>query len=132
MKQQIDLNSDIGDGFGTLLTADGVDDEIMPLISSANIANGLHVGDANTMQPIVGLAAKHNVSVDAKPSFRGIAAFLRRHINANNHELVNDFVHQGRSGCVEDLPCGEKRARRHPSGKLGHRAWFPPAVEVHG
>ncbi len=55
-----DLNSDMGEGFGPWLIGGGVDDEIMPLISSANIATGFHAGDPNTMQRMAGLAAKHN------------------------------------------------------------------------
>lgn len=94
MKQQIDLNSDMGEGFGPWLIGDGVDDDIMPLISSANIATGFHAGDPNTMHRMVGLAAKHKVGVGAHPGFRDLVGFGRRHINASDRELVNDFVYQ--------------------------------------
>ncbi len=94
MKQQIDLNSDMGEGFGPWLIGDGVDDEIMPLISSANIATGFHAGDPNTMQRMVALAVKHNVGIGAHPGFRDMVGFGRRHINATDDELVNDFVYQ--------------------------------------
>ncbi len=94
MKRQIDLNSDMGEGFGPWLIGDGVDDEIMPLISSANIATGFHAGDPSTMQRMVGLAVKHNVGVGAHPGFRDLVGFGRRHINATDDELVNDFVYQ--------------------------------------
>ena len=69
MKQHIDLNSDMGEGFGPWLIGDGVDDEIMPLISSANIATGFHADDPNTMHRMVGLAAQHNVGVAHTPAF---------------------------------------------------------------
>ncbi len=84
MKQQIDLNSDLGEDFGPWLIGDGVDDEIMPLISSANIATGFHAGDPNTMHRLVGLAAKHNVGVGAHPGFRELVGFGRRHIKATD------------------------------------------------
>ncbi|MDB5789703.1 MAG: lamB/YcsF family protein [Caballeronia mineralivorans] len=48
-KSCIDLNSDMGEGFGPWTIGDGVDAEIMPLISSANIATGFHAGDPNIM-----------------------------------------------------------------------------------
>ncbi len=94
MKQKIDLNSDMGEGFGPWLIGDGVDDDIMPLISSANIATGFHAGDPNTMSRMVSLAAKHGVGVGAHPGFRDLVGFGRRHINATDQELVNDFVYQ--------------------------------------
>jgi UPF0271 protein len=94
MKQKIDLNSDMGEGFGPWLIGDGVDDDIMPLISSANIATGFHAGDPNTMSRMVGLAAKHKVGIGAHPGFRDLVGFGRRHINATDPELVNDFVYQ--------------------------------------
>ena len=70
MKQQLDLNSDMGEGFGRWLIGDGGDDEIMPLISLANIAIGFHAGDPTAMQRMVGLAAKHKVGVGAHPGVR--------------------------------------------------------------
>ena len=47
MKTRVDLNSDMGEGFGPWRIGDGVDEQIMPLISSANIATGFHAGDPN-------------------------------------------------------------------------------------
>src|SRR5260370_31110675 len=44
-KTLIDLNSDMGESFGPWAIGDGVDQELMPLISSANIATGFHAGD---------------------------------------------------------------------------------------
>ena len=60
MKQHLDLLSDMGEGVRPSLIDDGVADEIMPLISSANIGTGSHVGDPNTMQRMVWLTSKHN------------------------------------------------------------------------
>ncbi len=91
MKRQIDLNSDMDEGFGPWLIRDGVDDEIMPLISSANIATGFHAGDPNTMHRMVGMAARHNVGGGAHLGFRDLVGFGRRHINATDDELVKLF-----------------------------------------
>jgi UPF0271 protein len=94
MKKSVDLNSDIGEGFGTWRIGDGVDAEIMPLITSANIATGFHAGDPNIMNDMVQLAVKHGVSIGAHPSFHDLVGFGRRHIKAQVNELVNDLIYQ--------------------------------------
>jgi UPF0271 protein len=94
MKKQIDLNSDMGEGFGPWTIGDGVDADIMPLISSANIATGFHAGDPNIMRRMVQLASQHGVGIGAHPGFRDLVGFGRRHIHAPADELVNDMVYQ--------------------------------------
>lgn len=94
MKSKIDLNSDMGEGFGPWRIGDGVDDEIISLISSANIATGFHAGDPSTMQRTVGLAAHSKVGIGAHPGFNDLVGFGRRHIHARADELVNEFIYQ--------------------------------------
>ena len=77
-KRSIDLNSDMGEGFGPWTIGDGVDDAIMPLISSANIATGFHAGDPNIMNRTVLLAREHGVCIGAHPGFRDLVGFGRR------------------------------------------------------
>ena len=66
----IDLNCDLGEG------ADH-DAELMPLITSANIACGAHAGDEGTMRATVALAREHGVAVGAHPGFADRANFGR-------------------------------------------------------
>ncbi len=94
MKQLIDLNSDMGEGFGPWTIGDGVDTQLMPLISSANVATGFHAGDPNTMRRTVELARQNRVGIGAHPGFRDLVGFGRRHITAPADELVNDIVYQ--------------------------------------
>ncbi len=94
MKKCIDLNSDLGEGFGPWTIGDGVDEQLMPLISSANVATGFHAGDPSIMRRTVDSAKTHGVGVGAHPGFRDIVGFGRRHINASAAELVNDMVYQ--------------------------------------
>lgn len=94
MKESIDLNSDIGEGFGPWRIGDGVDAEIMPLITSANIATGFHAGDPNIMHAMVQLAVKHGVGIGAHPGFHDLVGFGRRHIKAQTDELINDLIYQ--------------------------------------
>lgn len=93
-KTWIDLNSDMGEGFGTWSIAEGVDEAIMPLISSANIATGFHAGDPNIMGRTVALARRHDVGVGAHPGYADLAGFGRRRVEATGSELVNDVVYQ--------------------------------------
>lgn len=58
----IDLNCDMGEGYST-------DEQLMPCISSANIACGYHAGDTDTMRRTVDLCLEHNVAVGAHPSY---------------------------------------------------------------
>ena len=62
MPARIDLNCDLGEGAGH-------DAELMPLITSANIACGAHAGDGRTMQETMALAQRHGVAVGAHPGF---------------------------------------------------------------
>lgn len=94
MKPCVDLNSDMGENFGPWVIGDGVDEAIMPLISSANIATGFHAGDPSLMQKMVVLAKAHGVGIGAHPGFRDMVGFGRRHIHAPAAELVNDMVYQ--------------------------------------
>ncbi|HET6266295.1 MAG TPA: LamB/YcsF family protein, partial [Acidobacteriota bacterium] len=66
-KISIDLNSDVGEGFGPYEM--GQDAGIFPHISSANIACGFHAGDPSTIRKTLDLAARHQVAVGAHPGF---------------------------------------------------------------
>lgn len=93
-KQSVDLNSDMGEGFGPWRFGDGVDEAIMPMLSSANIATGFHAGDPNIMARTVQLAKDAGVKIGAHPGFRDLVGFGRRHINETPEALVNDLLYQ--------------------------------------
>lgn len=104
-KTIIDVNCDMGEGFGHWTLGDTADAAIMPLISSANIATGFHAGDPNLMDRTVRLAREYGVGVGAHPGFRDLIGFGRRFIGAGAEELVNDVVYQ--IGALREF------ARRH-------------------
>jgi UPF0271 protein len=81
---RIDLNCDLGEGAGH-------DVELMPLITSANIACGVHAGDEATMRATVELARRHRVAVGAHPGFADRANFGRRELAVTPTE-VHDLV----------------------------------------
>ena len=71
----VDLNCDLGEGFGRYSL--GCDEEVIPLVSSVNVACGMHAGDPLTMAATVRRAADAGVAVGrtpATPTCRGSAA----------------------------------------------------------
>ena len=94
MKQIVDLNCDMGEGFGQWVLADAPDEDLMSMISSANIAAGFHAGDPNSMDRVVNLAQRYGVGLGAHPGYRDLQGFGRRYIRTSTEELVNDIVYQ--------------------------------------
>ncbi|MCJ7842600.1 LamB/YcsF family protein [Lederbergia sp. NSJ-179] len=90
--KQIDLNCDIGEGFGTYHS--GLDTDIMPYISSANIACGFHAGDFSTMNQTVELALEHHVAIGAHPSLPDLQGFGRRRMAVSPREAFEMVLYQ--------------------------------------
>ena len=81
MSAAIDLNCDLGEGAGH-------DAELMPLVTSANIACGAHAGDEAEMRATVRLAQQHGVSIGAHPGFADREHFGRRELDLQPEEIV--------------------------------------------
>lgn len=94
MKEAVDLNCDMGEGFGQWVLGDAPDEEIMQIISSANIAAGFHAGDPNSMDRVVKLAQAHGVGLGAHPGYADLQGFGRRYIKTDTAELINDILYQ--------------------------------------
>src|SRR5687768_14232095 len=88
----IDLNADLGEGFGRWQVAD--EEEVLPLVTSASIACGFHAGDPLTMRRSVALARRHGVVVGAHPGYRDLAGFGRRDLAASPEEITADVLYQ--------------------------------------
>ncbi len=88
----IDLNADLGEGFGRWTLAD--DQALLGLVSSANVACGFHAGDASTMRAVVRDAVAAGVSVGAHVSYRDLAGFGRRFLEVSPTELADEVVYQ--------------------------------------
>ena len=56
----------------------GADEEIMPFITSANVACGFHGGDPHVMRKTVELALRHHVAIGSHPSLPDLIGFGRR------------------------------------------------------
>ena len=88
----IDLNSDLGEGFGIWRLTD--DDALLDLVTSANIACGFHAGDPSTMRRVCERAAANGVTVGAQVSYRDLAGFGRRRMDVAPPELRDDVTYQ--------------------------------------
>ncbi len=89
MITRIDLNADVGEGFGVY--AHGDEAALMAQITSANIACGFHAGDPATMARTVAQAVKHGVALGAHPGLPDLVGFGRRALAVTPGE-VRDLV----------------------------------------
>lgn len=88
----IDLNCDLGESFGPYTL--GADAEMMPLITSANVACGLHAGDPEVMARTVALAKAHGVAVGAHPGYPDLQGFGRRAMTISPQALTSALLYQ--------------------------------------
>ena len=88
----IDLNADLGEGFGVWRLGD--DDALLGIVTSANVACGFHAGDPSTMGRVCTRAAQTGVAVGAQVSYRDLAGFGRRFIDIEPADLTDDVLYQ--------------------------------------
>ncbi|TYB34835.1 LamB/YcsF family protein [Micromonospora sp. AP08] len=88
----MDLNADLGEGFGIWRLGD--DEALLGLVTSANVACGFHGGDASTMHRVCAAAARRGVAVGAQVGYRDLAGFGRRHIAYDFAVLRDETVYQ--------------------------------------
>jgi UPF0271 protein len=112
---KIDLNCDLGESSGN-------DADIMPFITSANIACGFHAGDSLTMQATVRLAKKHGVTIGAHPGWPDLQGFGRREVNMTAEEAEAIVLYQ--IGALAAFAKAEGMELRHvkPHGALYNQA----------
>ena len=89
---QIDLNCDLGESFGAYKI--GMDEQILPIISSANIACGFHAADPLVMEKTVALAAANGIGIGAHPGFPDLQGFGRREMKLSPAEVRALIVYQ--------------------------------------
>jgi UPF0271 protein len=111
----VDLNADVGEGCGQ-------DAALMPLISSANIACGLHAGDEDSMRAAVQLARDHGVAIGAHPSFPDREHFGRREMQLSPADLHDCIVAQLRSLAAVAAAAGARLRHAKPHGALYNMA----------
>lgn len=88
----IDLNADLGEGFGVWRLGD--DDAMLEIVTSANVACGFHAGDPAGLLRVCRSAAARGVRIGAQVSYRDLAGFGRRFIDVAAEDLIADVVYQ--------------------------------------
>jgi 5-oxoprolinase (ATP-hydrolysing) subunit A len=119
-KIQIDMNSDVGESFGVYKL--GLDEEVIPHITSANIACGFHGGDPGVMRKTVSLAKQYGVEIGAHPGFPDLIGFGRRNVDATLEEIQDDVIYQ--MGALQAFAISQGMRLQHvkPHGALYNMA----------
>ncbi len=117
---RIDLNADIGESFGAYTI--GADAELMPHITSANVACGFHGGDPGVMRRTIRMARDAGVAVGAHPGFQDLAGFGRRDMRVAPQEAEDLVLYQ--IGALAGIARSEGVQVRHvkPHGALYNMA----------
>jgi UPF0271 protein len=116
MGVKIDINADMGESYGRWTL--GNDVELMPFLSSANVACGYHGGDPHVMRNTVRLARKHGVGLGAHVSFPDLMGFGRRRMDISAQELKDYVTYQ--VGALQAFAAAEGTRVEHvkPHGML--------------
>ena len=96
MTTYIDINCDMGESYGRWNL--GADEEIMPNITSANIACGFHAGEPHVMRKTVDLCVQHGVAVGAHPGLPDLMGFGRRRMEVSPQEIKD--IHRYQVGAL--------------------------------
>ena len=118
----MDLNADLGESWYQHKI--GKDDKLMPLLTSCNIACGLHGGDALTIRKTIELALRHGVAMGAHPSYPDRENFGRRKMTIPSDRLsaLLDYQVAALSGMVGAAGGQLRHLKAH--GSLYHEAAF--------
>ena len=125
-KIRIDMNSDVGESFGVYKL--GLDEEVIPHITSANIACGFHAGDPGVMRKTVMLAKQFGVEVGAHPGFPDLMGFGRRNVDATLEEIQDYVVYQTGALQAFALSQGLKLQHVKAHGSLYNMAVVNPKI----
>jgi len=96
MSVYIDINCDMGESYGRWTL--GRDEDVMPHITSANIACGFHGGDPHVMRKSVELALTHGVAIGAHPGLPDLMGFGRRRMDVSPQEIKD--IHRYQVGAL--------------------------------
>ena len=114
MIKKVDLNCDMGESLGIYTL--GSDEQIMPHISSVNIACGFHAGDPTWMRRTIRLAEHLGVAIGAHPSLPDLAGFGRREIKMPLEDIKDLVVYQ--IGALQAFTSKKQLQHVKPHGAL--------------
>jgi 5-oxoprolinase (ATP-hydrolysing) subunit A len=117
--EPIDLNADLGEGFGRWALTD--DDALLAVVTSANVACGFHAGDPSTMRRVCERAVEVGVRIGAQVSYRDLAGFGRRAMDVPPDELADEVTYQIGALAAFAVAAGDRVRYVKPHGALYNR-----------
>ena len=117
---RVDLNSDLGESFGRYSLS--LDDQVIPLVTSVNIACGMHAGDPCVMRRTVAAAAAASTSIGAHPGYPDLQGFGRRDMALSPDEAYSFVLYQISALAGFCKAEGTALAHVKPHGQLYNRA----------
>ncbi len=126
MAARIDLNADVGESFGPWRM--GADEELVPLVTSVNVACGAHAGDPLTIERTIRLAVEHGVAIGAHPGYPDLEGFGRRELDMTPDELAASLVFQVGAVAAFATAAGTGLQHVKAHGALYNRAARDPSV----
>ncbi|HSW20110.1 MAG TPA: 5-oxoprolinase subunit PxpA [Ramlibacter sp.] len=116
--RSVDLNSDLGEGFGAYQMGD--DNAILQIVSSANVACGLHAGDPHIMARTFARAKELGVAVGAHPGYPDLWGFGRRELTCSAVEIEQFVAYQIGAAKGVSTYAGHPITYVKPHGALGN------------
>lgn len=120
MNKKVDLNCDLGEGFGAYRME--TDADIIQFVTSANIACGYHASDPLTMNQTVQLALHAGVGLGAHPGYPDLMGFGRRNLQASPAEVQAYVTYQLGALSAFAVSCGGKLSHVKPHGAMYNMA----------
>ena len=122
----IDLNADVGESFGAWRI--GRDEELIPLVTSVNVACGFHAGDPLVIESTVRMAATAGVAVGAHPGYPDLQGFGRRELDLASAELEAVVLYQvaALAGIAHAIGTELRHVKAH--GALYNQAARDPSI----
>ena len=117
---KVDLNCDLGESFGAYKI--GMDDKVIPMISSCNIACGYHASDPMVMQKTVAMAKEAGIGIGAHPGYPDLMGFGRRNMNVSPKEAAAYVTYQLGALYAFAKAAGVKLQHVKPHGALYNMA----------
>ena len=117
---EVNINCDLGEK--SKHHSNKYDPELLEIVNSANIACGYHAGDEETMNQVVKISKKNNVSIGAHPSFNDLENFGRERMNLNSTEIRKLIIDQYEILQKIALNHGDNVTHIKPHGALNNMA----------
>lgn len=118
MSLKVDLNADMGESFGPWKM--GNDAELLKIVTSANVACGMHAGDPDVMAATMSEAVKNGVAIGAHPGFADLQGFGRQRIELPDAKLTNLIRYQVGAASAMARAAGTKLTHVKLHGAMGN------------